>query len=291
MLKKLLIMLMSFVSFASAAETVHKERSIYRNIVINESDNIRCMQFETRRKLATNQACIDLKKPQRLVFEYAHGTLAALAHQPKPSRVLILGLGGGVLSNLIHQLSPDSEIVSVDIDPAVVKLAKDYFNYRENKQVTSVIQDGRVFVKRALLKKETFDWIILDAFNGDYIPEHMMTYEFLSEVKQLLNKNGIVSANTFSTSDLYDYESNTYAAVFNKLWTYRAPTRGNRVLFACNCAPFKFSVKTAPAPLLEHLQKYDVDLKQVFTHIDDKVDWQTDTQILTDEYSPANLLK
>lgn len=289
MLKHLLCLCLIFVSQTSMAKIVDKERSIYRNIVIAENNNIRCMRFETRRKIPTNQACIDLKNRDRLVFEYAHGTLAALAHNPNPKRVLILGLGGGVLSGLIHQLSPQSEIISVDIDPAVVKLAKQYFSYEENNKVKTAIQDARVYVKRALLKQEKFDWIILDAFNGDYIPEHLMTYEFLDEVKQLLNPNGLVSANTFSTSDLYDYESNTYQAVYKKIWTFRAPTRGNRVLFACNCQPFKLT--QASSKLTAQLKKYQVDMDEVFKHIDDKVDWKTGTPLLTDEFSPANLLK
>ncbi|MET1257149.1 spermidine synthase [Aliikangiella maris] len=282
--------LLALTSNFVEARQIHKERSIYRNVVIIEKDDVRCMRFETRRKKIANQACIDLKQPDRLVFEYAHGVLAGYAIKPKPERILIIGLGGGVLSNVMHQISPNAEIVSVEIDPVVVKLAKQYFNYQENDQVKTVIKDGRVYVKRALLNKEKFDWIILDAFNGDYIPEHLMTQEFLTEVKGLLTENGILSANTFSNSLLYDYESVTYQSVYAQLQIFQSPTKGNRVIFACNCNDFTQFPK-ASEELMQRLKKYQVDSAQVFSRISNKVNWNTESQVLTDQYSPANLLK
>jgi len=272
------------------AKQIAKERSIYRNVVIVEEGRERCMRFETRRRQITNQACIDLKEPNKLVFEYAHGVLAGYALKPQPKRILIIGLGGGVLSNVMHEISPEAEITSVDIDPVVVEMAKEYFNYQENDKVKTEIKDGRVFVKRALLKNEKYDWIILDAFNGDYIPEHLMSKEFLSEVKGLLDDDGLLSANTFSNSKLYDYESATYQHVFGDLQIFKAPTKGNRVIFACNCEAFKVFPQYSPE-LKATLIKYQVDVDRVWRRISDKVDWDINSEILTDQYSPANLLK
>ncbi|MER2492525.1 spermidine synthase [Catenovulum sediminis] len=271
------------------AQEIEKSRSIYRNVVITENNKIRCMRFETRRKKVSNQACMDINAPDRIVFEYAQGTLAGFAHNPTPKRVLILGLGGGTLSNVINQISPKTEVTSVDIDPVVVKMAKKYFAYQESPKVKTEIKDARVYVKRALLNKQQFDWIILDAFNGDYIPEHLMTQEFLQEIKALLSDNGLVTANTFSTSELYDYESATYHSVFGKLYQFKAPTKGNRLIFACNCDEFNFNL-TQPDILQTKLEKYQVDWQKITRYITDKIDWDTNSEVLTDQYSPANLL-
>ncbi|WP_444995875.1 spermidine synthase [Aliikangiella sp. IMCC44359] len=278
------------MSFDVQAKQIHKERSIYRNVVIVEEDSNRCMRFETRRKRITNQACINLKDSKKLIFEYTQGIMAGYAVNRTPKKILIIGLGGGVLSNVMHQLSPQSEITNVDIDPIVVKLAKKYFAYQENHQIKTEIKDGRVFVKRALLKKEKYDWIILDAFNGDYIPEHLMTKEFLMEVKGLLADNGLLSANTFSNSLLFDYESVTYQKVFGQLQVFRSPTKGNRVIFACNCESFD-SFPQASSELKQALLPYKVDLNKVWKNITDEVNWDPESDILTDQYSPANLLK
>jgi len=285
-----LIVFFGTISFSVTAKQIHKERSIYRNVVITEEDNLRCMRFETRRKQITNQACIDLQDEQRLVFEYSHGVLAGYALNPAPKRVLIIGLGGGILSNVIQQISPEAQIVNVEIDPVVVKLARKYFGYRENDKTTTVIKDGRVYVKRALIKKQQFDWIILDAFNGDYIPEHLMTLEFLNEVKGLLSERGILSANTFSGSRLYDYESATYQRVFGKLHIFNAPTKGNRVIFASKNSDFEL-FPPLPSLFRDTFAHYRVNVEQTMQRIDDEIDWDTNSEILTDQFSPANLLK
>ena len=70
----------------------------------------------------------------------------------------------------------------------------------------------------AKMEKDHYDLILLDAFNGDYIPEHLMSAEFFEEVKKLLPANGMVVANTFSSSRLYSAESQTYAQVFGKIF-------------------------------------------------------------------------
>ena len=63
-------------------------------------------------------------------------------------------------------------------------------------------------------EQQRYDLIMLDAFDHEYIPEHLLTQEFLQEVKSLLAPGGVLAANTFSSSRLYDHESTTYAAVF-----------------------------------------------------------------------------
>lgn len=289
---KLTIMFFAFLIFSpsTTAKEIHKERSIYRNVVIVEEGDLRCMRFETRRKKIANQACIDLNDPERLVFEYSHGIMAGYALNPNPKRILILGLGGGVISKFMHDISPQAEIISVDIDPVVVKLATQYFGYTENAQVKTEIKDGRVYVKRAILNNEKFDWIILDAFNGDYIPEHLMTREFLQEVKSLLNPNGIIAANTFSGSELFHYESVTYQKVFNDLLIFQAPTKGNRVIFGCNCTEFKV-FPAADDQLRKSLSGYQINVDRIWDNISNEVNWDESSDFLTDQYSPANLLK
>ncbi|NRA60564.1 MAG: fused MFS/spermidine synthase [Psychrobium sp.] len=284
-----LLLLLTLVSSAAHAKVIHKERSIYRNIVISEQDDVRCMAFENRRNSATNQACIDLQLPERLVFEYTRSIVAGLAFKPAPKNILIIGLGGGSLPTMLSRVLPDTDITSVEIDPAVLKMAKRYFNYQDSARVKSVIKDGRIFIKRALKNNQRFDWIILDAFNADYIPEHLLTKEFLEESKALLTPNGLLAANTFSASKLYDYESVTYQSVFKNLTILPSPTKGNRVIFACNCDALPETI--IDQALYYKLLPYGVDLKGLVSRFTNEIDWDTKVSPLTDQYSPANLLK
>ena len=164
------------------AKVIHSERSLYRNILVEENSGLRCLKFNVKSS-KTQQSCMSVDAPNQLVFNYTKMLFSSLLINPNPERILIIGIGGGTMSNALNQLFPKVSITNVEIDPAVIKVAKSYFNFVENKRVTSVVQDGRIFVKRAVLKKEKYDWIILDAFNGDYIPEHLMTQEFLQETK------------------------------------------------------------------------------------------------------------
>ena len=274
------------------AETIHRERSIYRNIVIVEEQGRRCMRFETRRTGNQNQACIDLVNPDQLVFEYTQSIMATLFVRKTPKTILVIGLGGGLLPMALHDILPDTEITSVEIDPAVVKLAKQYFNYAENEKIKSVVQDGRVFIKRAGMLGKQYDWVILDAFNGDYIPEHLMTQEFLKEVKSILPQGGIVTANTFSGSRLYDYESVTYQSVFGDLFTLKSPNRSNRIIIGCRCdlTIAEQYLSDNAAGWKPGFRKFGLNTNQLLVLFSREVDWNIDSPVLTDQFSPANLL-
>ncbi len=278
-----------FMTANLPALQIHKERSIYRNIVITENKGKRCMRFETRRRSISNQACLMIKEPEILVFEYTQSLMAGLSFNSTPRNILIIGLGGGSLPTALHKLLPDSEITSVEIDPSVVKLAKKYFNYQENDKLKTEIKDGRVFVKRAIKKNKNFDWIILDAFNGDYIPEHLLTVEFLTEIKTLLSDGGLLSANTFNSSRLYDYESVTYQKVFKAIRVLKSATKGNRIIFACKCENIDQKSKI-DQNLRDELVALGVEIDPILARMSNKIDWDTSVRPLTDQYSPANLL-
>ena len=281
------------MSATANAKTIHSERSLYRNILVEENDGLRCLKFNVR-STKTQQSCMLVDDPQRLVFNYTKMLFSSLLINPNPERILIIGLGGGTMSNTLHQIFPAAVITNVEIDPAVIKVARNYFSFFENEHITSVVQDGRIFIKRASIRKQQYDWIILDAFNGDYIPEHLMTQEFLQETKNLLSENGVLAANTFSLSQLYNYESATYKAVFGDFFNVRNSRNSNRIVLA--------SVKPLPSmdviaerakAIRAKLLPFSVDITKISRKITSTAttqDWPEDTRLLTDQYSPANLL-
>lgn len=272
------------------AKVIHKERSLYRNILVEDKAGLRCLRFNVKSK-KSNQSCFALDEPERLVFNYTKLMFSGLLLQPNPKRILIIGLGGGTMSNTLHQLFPSSEIDNVELDEAVIKVARDYFSFFENDQVRSIAKDGRIFIKRAALKKQQYDWIILDAFNGDYIPEHLLTKEFLEEAKSLLSPQGILSANTFSNSKLYNYESATYSKVFGEFYSVNNRSNENRIIVASNQPlPAKTSLLNKAHALSSILLPFGVDMVRVHSSISTEQDWPMNTPILTDQFAPANLL-
>ncbi|MEL0639759.1 fused MFS/spermidine synthase [Pseudoalteromonas aliena] len=290
---KYLLLALSVFSGAATSEVIHEERSLYRNIIVDETRDLRCLKFNTKSS-QTSQSCMYKNDPDKLVFNYTKLTFASLLVTQNPKNVLVIGLGGGTLSNVIHELYPAAKIHNVEIDPAVLKVARDYFNFIETDNVTSSVQDGRIFIKRAAIKKQKYDWIILDAFNGDYIPEHLLTKEFFEEVQSVLADGGVIAANTFSSSKLYEHESATYHSVFGDFINVSRPNRSNRIILAgIKTMPTQAQLNERISVLAPRLKKYDVDIKAISTYMQstkNNQDWPANTKILTDQYSPANLL-
>lgn len=283
-------LLLMVTSLNTHARVVHQEKSLYRNILVEDTGDLRCLRFNVRSR-KTNQSCYLKSQPKKLVFNYTKLMFSGLLLQPEPKNILIIGLGGGTMSNTLHELFPDSVIENIELDTAVIKVARQYFDFIENGKVSSIAKDGRVYVKRALLKKQKYDWIILDAFNGDYIPEHLLTKEFLQETKGLLSDGGILSSNTFSSSALFEYESATYQNVFGEFYSVKNRENENRVIVTSNQPlPTINELEARAVFWQERLNVYDVDIENVFKSIKFNEQSDQNTPILTDEFSPANLL-
>jgi spermidine synthase len=214
--------------------------------------------------------------------------LGALYLKPEPASILIIGLGGGTLPRTLRALLPDALIDVVEIDPAVVQVAQQYFAFRTDARMHVIEADGRAYVRQALRGEQRYELVMLDAYDHQYIPEHLLTREFLEQVRSLLAPGGIVAANTFSSSRLYDSESTTYRSVFGAFYNLRS---SNRVILASN----------APLPTLEQISGNSRKFTAAFAPLgftaasllarfSTTADWDPNARILTDQYSPANLL-
>jgi spermidine synthase len=204
----------------------------------------------------------------------------------------MLGLGGGTLPLALDELFPDVAQDVVEIDPAVTRVAREYFGFAPSERVRIIEQDGRVYVKRAAQRGERYDLVMLDAFNGEYIPEHLMTREFLEEVRSLLADGGVLVANTFSISALYDAESATYAAVFAPFFNLKPNDSGNRVIIARQGPlPTPAELASRAAALGPRLEPYGITFDELLPLMTTKADWDAGARILTDQYAPANLLQ
>jgi spermidine synthase len=259
---------------------IHLEKSLYRDISVSESADadIRCMGFEF------------VKVPNMMVLSFTKLLLAGLYLNPHPKKVLVIGLGIGTLPKAFAKLYSDVTVDTVEIDPIVFKLAKEYFNLKETDQSHVFIEDGRMYVKRAIKEGVQYDMVILDAFNGDYIPEHMLTKEFLEEVKQILTPAGVMATNTFSRSGLYPNESATYEAVFGPFYNLKQD-KGNRIIVAQkNGIPPLENVLANAVALEDAFNQFGVPRDWLFPYFISERDWPADARILTDQYSPANLL-
>lgn len=273
------------------AETIHEERSKYRDITVTQVGNRRCLLFNVYRG-DRNQTCMLVNAPEQLVFDYTRMSFAGLLLQPEPESILIVGLGGGSIPMTFADLYPDAKIDVIEIDEAVARVAEEFFDFVPSENMRVHIDDGRPFVKRAGLRGQTYDYIVLDAFSGDYIPEHMLTREFLEEVKQIMTEDSVLVANTFSTSRLYDHESVTYQRAFNEFYNFKLPSSGNRLILAqLKPLPPRGELVTRAQEIGPSLIKYGINLTRYPRRLSTGVDWDMSRRELTDQYSPGNLLR
>jgi len=281
------VLLLSGPASADNMKLLHSERSLYREVLVYETGGVRCICF-TRFCRIGRQTCQDVKHPDRIVMNYPQMMLGSLFVKPEPKSVLIIGLGGGTIPRALHELVPQARIDVVEIDPAVVKVARRYFDLGNNSALNVIEADGRVQVKKALREQKSYDLIMLDAFDHEYIPEHLLTQEFLKEVRALLAPGGVLAANTFSSSRLYDHESTTYASVFPEFFNLK---RENRVIIAANGPlPNAQQLHANSERFEQAFDSFGISASQLLPLFSRKQDWQRNARVLTDQYSPANLL-
>ena len=104
----------------------------------------------------------------------------------------------------------------------------------------------------------------------------------------LLGNDGVMATNTFSSSRLYSAESATYASVFGPF--YKLKTE-NRVILAKNGGlPSLSELQANAARVDERLQRFGTGKEGLLPLFATGVQWPAGTRILTDRYSPPNLL-
>ena len=191
-----------------------RSRSPYNDIFIIERDHLREMWFQGNGKFYL-QTRIDLDCPDDLALIYTRLFLVSFMWNPNPSRILMIGLGGGVLPRLLSAVYPDVEIEVVEMDPRVTELARRYFDFKENPRLKVFEDDGRAFVKQCSQK---YDMVYLDAFKGGSVPYHIKTVEFYREVARVLTEEGILVTNLYGKSNaLKPRDRTTLEAVFQRV--------------------------------------------------------------------------
>lgn len=268
------------------SNTIHSEKSLYRNILIISSDSHICMTFGRRQGM---QSCALKNDPDYLVLNYTKGLMASLFIVPNPKRVLVIGMGGGSLSKALRKYDPDLYIDTVELDPSVVSVAQQFFKFSSDPRSSVHVSDGRMFVRQQLKKGVSYDIILVDAFDKDYIPEHMLTVEYLRQVKAILAPGGVVATNTFTSGPLASSEMATYKAAFGTI--VRIGLRGgNSVIFSSDAGHQRLAATHEPevisrlaalgvhADILDGLHKGQVAREG------------DEGQIFTDQHSPANLM-
>jgi spermidine synthase len=108
--------------------------------------------------------------------------------------ILILGVAGGsVVQTLVTDFSFSKKITGIELDSEIIHIANSYFDLDKIPNFKCVIADAEKFVQT---DTSHYDFIIIDIFKDTEMPEFLFQESFISNCKQLLNKNGYILFNT-----------------------------------------------------------------------------------------------
>lgn len=135
-------------------------------------------------------------------YDIGSGVGRAIATAPdrdKGLKVAAVGLGIGTVA---AYAKPGDSFTFYEINPHVVRFAQEYFTFLKEAapaKVDIVLGDARMSLQQ-LAEPQNYDLIILDAFNGDAIPTHLLTREGFEVYLRHLRPGGMIAVHI---SNLY----------------------------------------------------------------------------------------
>jgi spermidine synthase len=295
---RILFLLVLFISqfplqvfaLAPTEKLIFEKNSLYQYIQVVE-DTVKKERYVRNQKREYAQGGIYVNAPDKLLFEFTQMGFVSLAFLDRdPKDVLFVGLGAGAMPKYFTWRYPDAIVDIAEIDPDMVSVAQKYFYFKENERMKVHVEDGRLFVKRT---KKKYDWIILDAYQNDYIPFHLTTLEFLKEVKSRLQDDGVVVSNITSQfrNKFFDSMVMTYRKAFPHLYVFKGKKSGNFLFVATAGSKIKdMNSVEARARKIQSARKFDIDLAEIALRyeLSEEYEWGG-AKVLTDDFAPVNL--
>ncbi len=183
--------------------TIYEKDTFYHHLTVRDIDGKRYLIFGANRKTGgedgertqTYQSGMMLSDPNRSCLTYTDYFHFAFALRPKAKRIALVGCGGGSTPKEFLKNYKDIELQVVELDPEVVKVAKEHFKLPlDDKRLKVTVEDGRRFFRIAP-PEQKYDVILLDAYHHSWLPFHMLTKEYFALLKEHLTDDGIIVQN------------------------------------------------------------------------------------------------
>ncbi|HYG24167.1 MAG TPA: fused MFS/spermidine synthase [Verrucomicrobiae bacterium] len=219
------------------AQMVFQKYSPYHHVQVIDQRGMRMLSFN-----GTQETRMSLANPLQGHFEYTEFFHMPWLWNRSMKRVLMIGLGGGSTQRSFLHYYTNTVIDTVEIDPVVVDVAKQFFSVPESPRHKIHNEDGRVFLRRT---REQYDAIMLDAYTttryGSSIPPHLTTKEFFQLADGHMTTNGVLAYNVIGQvqgwkADIIGGMFRTMKEVFPNVYLFPAASSRNVVLVATKSA-------------------------------------------------------
>jgi spermidine synthase len=196
---------------------LYSHTSAFHDIHVEEVGFLRVLRFSRNR-----QSSMYIDAPFDTDFEYPGYLHTPIALKPDASRTLVIGLGGGTVVKRMWRDYPDMHVDVVELDPEVVEVAYRFFEVPVDERIRVFSCDGRSFLETAT---DTYDIVIVDAFDEDQVPRPLTTEEFMRVLRDRLAPDGVVAYNFIGSlkgdhSKPFRSLYRTLANVWRHVWVF-----------------------------------------------------------------------
>lgn len=274
------------------ARVVYERDSLYSHIVVEDVGGLRTLYFNT-----WPQSEMLVRDPYRGALQYTEMFHAVLAFNPQCKHVLVIGLGGGSAPKAFLSRYSDITVHTVEIDPVVAQVAREYFVVPEGSRHTVTIEDGRRFLARS---SQTYDAILVDAYLADYYgayaPFHLATQEFFQLAKSRLSEKGVLAYNVIWSSLSWSDVSlramhKTVSTVFDNVYMLPA-RRSKNVVLVCvpGSAPSGAALKNNARVVDKKYGRLPTTITSLASQLSTRSLDTRRVPVLTDDYAPVETL-
>jgi spermidine synthase len=181
-------------------DIVYQKEGILGQVLVADIPIYKNGKSEVERSLFVNRIIQTTYNKDNKKFNdhaYFNVTEDIISKFPEKSKMLILGLGGGVLAEFGTR--NNFAVSAVELDERIIEVSKKYFQL--NDKVKIFQDDARRFINNDTSK---YDIIIFDLFRGEETPAHVFTAESITAAKKLLTNNGLmlINANGYFRHDI-----------------------------------------------------------------------------------------
>ncbi|NQY05532.1 MAG: fused MFS/spermidine synthase [Flavobacteriaceae bacterium] len=139
----------------------------------------------------------------------------------KFKNVLILGVAGGsVIDTLRNDIKIHQNITGIEIDSQIIQLANKYYQLESYKDLELIQMDAFEYVRTTT---EHFDFIVIDIFNDNSMPDALFEKKFWDDVYNILNENGLCLFNSMKTLNRIIVKNQFVTEIFNELFSEVIP--------------------------------------------------------------------
>jgi spermidine synthase len=261
---------------------IEERSSTYNNIYVYKDGTEVMMTFGHNRRFYT-ESIYDTTNELALPVTYTRFMTVGLAYTDAADNLLEIGFGGGRTAWYLHRHMPALDITCVELDPAVVELAKKHFGIHPEGKLKIVVSDGRSYMVKS---PETWNVIMVDAYRGPFVPFHLLTEEFYKVVKSRLKPGGVVVQNVEPSTMMFDSALATIQKVFPNVEGFDAG--GNIVLVAYDGPRKTQSQLAARAAVLQNAHKFLYPLAEFIG--ERRMPIRSPGKVLTDDFAPVESL-